>query len=453
MFYLFLLVSILLYLLAPWEYSNLFCTSISCVYLLECVLFLKNEIKDGNYLTINSLFLFSFFFVTYAFPAFLYDSEAGLIHSFINKMVNYKYINKAVALSHLAINFYFVGFIVYRKIRHKNKENTLSEAYDKRKINWTSLNIAYSLFYILAITVFIKHLLYGSGVAVTESPYAYDLYRMFFTVCLCLSTNSKLKKINTLSQYVMSNKYYMITSGVFMIICLLIGERGPIIFIGLVIIATYLVFVRKISLFKLLVSVIIGVLLMFTIRENRGSQRNSSGALISVQSIWDVFADLTGIYGEMTVGYEYVQLHGIKYPATIFILPFSPIPKAPSIFSELIYEKPYMEISSGKVIQKYTSHIDSWNNGTHCVSDIYIHWGMIGVIITFFIYGIFISSIYSKSYKSVYYSIIYIVILANSLYLPRSSLFDIIRSIAYIYIFLEVFAPKRYISKTYNLVN
>jgi len=445
MFYLFLLASVLLYFLAPSEYNNLFCISISCVYLLECILFLRNEIKGGNYLTINSLFLFSFFFVTYAFPAFLYDSEAGLIHSFINKMVNYKYINKAVALSHLAINCYFVGFIIYRRM-HKNKGNTLSDAFEKRKINWTSLNIAYSLLYIFAIIVYLKHLFYGGGIAVTESPYAYDLYRMLFAVCLCLSTNYKIKEINNFYQYVMRNKYYLITSGVFMAICLLIGDRGPIIFMGLVIIATYIIFVKKTSLFKLLICVIIGALLMFTIRENRGSQRNSSGAIISVKSVWDVFADLTGIYGEMTVGYEYVQLHGVKYPATIFIQPFSPIPKAPSIFSELIYDKPYMEISSGKVIQKYTAHIDLWNNGTHCVSDIYIHCGIIGVIIIFFIYGIFISSVYSKSNKSVYFSIIYLVLLANSLYLPRSSLFDIIRSITYIYIFLEVFAPIRCIS-------
>ena len=226
--------------------------------------------------------------------------------------------------------------------------------------------------------------------------------------------------------------------------CLVIGDRGPVIFCVLIITITYLVAVKRINGSIILLSGAAAAMLMFAIRITRGSSesiqsgletftQSASATIAERDSAWDTMADLTGIFAEMTVGYERVQEKGTVYPLKIIIVPFYPFPIIPSIFSNLIYNKPPTEISSAAIISEYATI--PWSNGTQCVVDIYISWGLFGVIILFFLFGRFIKWIYNKSNKNIYCMLVYIMLTSMSLYMPRDSILAFIRPMAYIIFF------------------
>ena len=280
------------------------------------------------------------------------------------------------------------------------------------------------------------------GNALYELPFEFD--GNMITVGLSLSVLKYSERGDNIIKFIFTNKLYILSALLFIIICLIIGDRGPVLYLGTVMASVYILFVKKLKTYVIILSCLIAILLMFLIRETRGTSssissggiasffENSNESLLGVNSLWNVFVDLTDIHNEMTIGYEYVQKKGVIYPEKIVIVPFYPIPKVPSILSNLLYEKSFNDISSGKVIQQYVSSAIIWNSGTHCVMDIYIHWGIVGVFLFFFVFGFFVGTIYKQSTHNLFCTIIYIAIIAESIYLPRSSILSIVRTVVYV---------------------
>ena len=448
MFIFFFLLSLFLYIYAPLEYNQIYCIWMAVIYLIESFFFLRKEIQNRNYITFNSIFLISFFFVTYAFAAFISHSTGEAILSSLIKRVDFRYLTKAVALSHLAINCYFLGFsLSKRRAKSMLREPELLNLRKKLDASIINERLAKTLYLFSFIAVFINylsHLYTGESVAVSENPFLYDIYRCIFIITIVCSTLKNVTIKANVFEYCRKNFLYISTSFVFLLLCLAIGDRGPIITCILVIAGTYLIVVKRLKGSILLLSIVAAIILMFSIRVTRTSSESiqngigaftesATNALAERSSIWDTMADLTGIFAEMTVGYERVQQTGIIYPAKIIIVPFYPFPTVPSFLSKLLYNKSPNELSSGALIGQYAAI--PWPNGTHCVMDIYIFWGLPGVIFLFFLFGYFIKWIYTKLNTNLYCLLIYIMLVSISVYTPRSSILDFIRPMAYIIFF------------------
>lgn len=442
-YFIFFIISFILYIYAPNEYSQSYCCGLTIMFLVECFLLFRKEYNSRSLVSFNILFLSSFFFVTYVYPSFIYGTSNETITSVGALVLNPKYITRAVALSHLAINVYFCGFIL---VSNKQESNQLqfNGLTDNKIIKESMLQLIYIVLFALTLIIYIKHLLSSDSIAVIESPFVYDLYRIVFTVGLSLSVLKYSERGDNIIKFIFTNKLYILSALLFIIICLIIGDRGPVLYLGTVMASVYILFVKKLKTYVIILSCLIAILLMFLIRETRGTSssissggiasffENSNESLLGVNSLWNVFVDLTDIHNEMTIGYEYVQKKGVIYPEKIVIVPFYPIPKVPSILSNLLYEKSFNDISSGKVIQQYVSSAIIWNSGTHCVMDIYIHWGIVGVFLFFFVFGFFVGTIYKQSTHNLFCTIIYIAIIAESIYLPRSSILSIVRTVVYV---------------------
>lgn len=416
---------------------------LAIMYILECIYILKKEIREKNYITFNSIFLTSFFFVSYAFAAFIAGSSGETILSFLIKRVDLQYLTKAVALSHLAINCYFLGFTITRKSKQKPIEPGLLSIREKVHLLTIKEHYARFIYFIVFIGVFL-HYLTNSSVNVTESPFLYDIYRCILLVAVACSTLKSVNVNASVFEYCRKNILYISTSFIFILLCLIIGDRGPAIYCTLIIVGTYLIIVKRINGSVILLSIITAATVMFAVRMTRGTSQSlqsgvksftesASEAMSERASGWDTMADLTGIFAEMTVGYERVQQKGIIYPMKIVLIPLYPFPFAPSIFSNVIFNKSHFELSSVNMIGQYAAI--PWSNGTHSVIDIYIFWGLPGVIILFFLFGYFIKSIYNKLNTNIYCVLLYIMLIGMSLYLPRSSLFDFIRPMTYTIVF------------------
>lgn len=441
-------LALVLYLCAPNEYNQQYCILLAILYAGESIYILKQEVKKKNYITFNSIFLLSFFFVSYAFAAFIAGTAGEEILAYLIKRVDLRYLTKAVALSHLAINCYFLGFTYSRRVE---QIETLEPGRFQIRVKTNSIFIKehlaktiYILIYVATFFNYLSHLRINNSVAVTENAFFYDLYRCILIVTLTSSTLKNVKVRASFIEYCRKNILYISTSFIYILLCLVIGDRGPAIFCVLIITVTYLVAVKRINGSIILLSGAAAAMLMFTIRITRGSSgsiqsgletftQSASTAIAERSSAWDTMADLTGIFAEMTVGYESVQAKGTVYPLKIIIVPFYPFPLIPSFFSNLIYNKSPTEISSASIISEYAAI--PWANGTQCVVDIYISWGLFGVIILFFLFGRFIKWIYNKSNKNIYCLLVYIMLTSMSLYMPRDSMLAFIRPMAYIIFF------------------
>ena len=457
MFIFFFLLALFLYIYAPLEYNQVYCIWMAVIYLIESFFFLRKEVQNRNYITFNSLFLISFFFVTYAFAAFISGSTGEAILSSLIKRIDFKYLTKAVALSHLAINCYFLGFSLSKKRKKtmliEPELPDLREKIDSTIINEKLSKTLYLFSFIAVFINYLSHLYTGESVAVSENPFLYDIYRCVFIIAIVCSTLINVNIKASVFEYCRKNFLYISTSFIFILLCLVIGDRGPVITCILVIAGTYLIMVKRLKGSILLLSISVAIILMFSIRMTRTSSESiqngvgaftesATAALAERSSIWDTMADLTGIFAEMTVGYERVQQTGIIYPAKIIIVPFYPFPMVPSLLSKLLYNKSPNELSSGALIGQYATI--PWPNGTHCVIDIYIFWGLPGVIFLFFLFGCFIKWIYTKLNNDIYCLLIYIMLIGISIYIPRSSILDFIRPMGYIIFFSAlIIRPKQ----------
>lgn len=77
--------------------------------------------------------------------------------------------------------------------------------------------------------------------------------------------------------------------------------------------------------------------------------------------------------------------------------------------------------------------------GTHAVADIYICWGIIGVILIFYFYGYLITKLKSKG--NLYATIAYYVIVSNAVYACRASIFNlraVLWTIIVVYIVMQL---------------
>ena len=121
----------------------------------------------------------------------------------------------------------------------------------------------------------------------------------------------------------------------------------------------------------------------------------------------------------------------------------------PTLFSELIYNKKFGELSSSTVLTNYSANKMNYDLrgglGTHCVADIYMSWGLLGIIIFCFI-GIFHRLFSKRLDSSIYSAFFYFIFLAFALYIPRSTLyvcFDIVGKCIILFILLNLIVTRK----------
>lgn len=88
-------------------------------------------------------------------------------------------------------------------------------------------------------------------------------------------------------------------------------------------------------------------------------------------------------------------------------------------------------------------HIRNVGIGTNIVADIYLAFGLIGVVVIFYIFGKAVSLIKYRSSYNIYYMVAYYILVGRAMYTCRSGIFmnlqPILWSIAILYIFHRLY--------------
>ena len=429
-----LFLSLVLYFYAPINYNYPFCVICLSVFAIGAYNVLREDSKRMGLLNFNLFFLLSFFLCSYAFPVFMYPT--GFV-GIIGLMAKESTINACTAMCTVASCCYFFGYHYRLKIKNKDVIESFHPTYSARKI-------AYLLFYIFLVIitgvliVFLRtaHVV---SIEVTDMPYAFILFDICLAILLIINSYFLQKK--SYYKFYSANRIPLLASCAIMLIFLIIGDRKPIIEIGLVVLTVLSLFYKNIKSRHLVLIIFSAAVLMAMVGLTRTSSESSlkDGGISSFvkaneevvndnsTTIWSYFSDLTERYEELYQGYEYVQTYTNQYPLRIFPLIFSPVPLAPNIISDVIYKKPLSETAPGAIVGRF------WDvhAGTHCVIDIYMPWGIVGVILCFLLFGYAISYVTQLFNINIYYKVFYVIIVSQSIFMPRGSLFDIYRPLVW----------------------
>lgn len=446
---LFLILSILsgiLYCFAPLDYSLIFCIFCVVIFFVEAFVIIRNDMRYINIVNFNLIFLFSFFVCTYVFPIFLVGSDS-IIGDFLKaSLYTLTTVNRCVSLSTLAISVYGLAYMTSRRI---NNFEDIEDAEIYKAVNIHGvvkplvIIINISVFYMLLN--FISQHANETAIEVNDSPYLFYFFYVFLSIdIVCISFQYK-KNYNDfrIIKFFSTHKLFYASILLPILAFFFIGDRLPIVTIVFMFLGAIALFLKRINARYLALLGVFGVIILFSLRETRTGDHSLKSAGLSsfinssqdafshIGSIWDVFSDLIGINYELNSGMYYVDHYGYLYPGANAVINLTaPLPFVPTLLTQLFYNKTPVEVSPGSTLSEFTNSAA----GNHCVIDLYMPFGVIGVVLIFFIFGWFVARVSNKLYGNLFYSIFYVYLLGWALFIPRNSLTNMYRAFVLSYL-------------------
>lgn len=441
-----LLVSVVLYYNAPLLFDRDFCIVCLIVYAINAILIIRNDIKNIGIFNFNLLFLFSFFVCSYVYPVFLIG-RPSIIGMFIEYDLNtHDTVNRCVALCTIAACCYAVSYV--STVRDTHIMVTSDEIIDARvitqRINFPMVLICVLMLMVLINFVRTKH---EVNIEVEDAPYLFELFYLMLPLYLVCNTiyNKQKNGIGKRAfvRIFKENKLVVLLLLLLLVMFLYIGDRFPLMTITFMVLATITYFIKKIKPIRLISFSLIGILLMFALRVTRGGETSLSegGFNIFIEatqtsikdnaSVWDLLSDLVGINMELNAGMDYCDKKGSLDPiANGLVAITAPVPFLPTMITSNLYGKMPRDIVASAVIKNYTTP----TAGNHCVIDIYMPFGVIGVIIVFCLFGLGVAKLTNGLNNNLYCKVFYIYLISISIFIARNSLINVYRAFILLFI-------------------
>lgn len=413
---------------------------------------LKEEFKNHIYISFNSVFLVSFFLTTFVFPVFILTSDTVFNKfvewNFLVQFVDFKYLSRGVFLSLLAISIYAAAYQGYK--RKKSKPN---KRIFKRKI----IDCLLAVFLLLTMINALFYLQKYGDTNLQQNGFILDFFKSFLIVSFLSRIPDIRKKpigYNNFKYFIECNIYPITISIIAILLYLLFGARNMAISVATIMLMVIIGYYSKISIKNILLLLVAGTITLFVIRETRHSETSVMKSNISTvfeasnlreTPVLFLFSDLIGICQELSLGIEIKDRNGLQKPEQIFLIPFLPFPVLPSYVSDMFWDQTYQEATDATMLNDYMHDMYGRNAtyGKHCVSDLYMKWGVIGVIAFFALLGSLSAKVNAKKRDDYYNAAMYLCLVSLSLFLARGSLVDLVRPLSYVCIMVWLFSRKQ----------
>lgn len=433
----YLIISLLLYLFAPAKYSLLFCNAVTILFLAQTIPFVIKKSR-GNYVNFHMMFFFSFFFTNFFYPTVLYPINPEFFSVFTLPFDD-NYINKGTALAQLAASSFIVGASKIKINSNEiNNKSSKSLYLQHEPATYTAIFL-FGLFLATVGSDFLKGDFSGHS---TLSKYILQLLTCSFVLAPIIFFRDfgfqKKKKI-----------FYMVTIA-YIFLFLSIGDRGPALYLLLLIAGLYTFYIRKIAFKFLIVFGIIGIVGMHLIGLGRTTNiSDTEGNIIArgiektrsneqFQSYYAVTQSFVVNTRNLYVGLEYVDKNGVNWGKTYLSSILGVVPFAQSAVENLTGIE--LEGSAGFFTTLAFGKQRSYGLGTNLVADVYISFGLIGIIGLFMLFGRTVEFYRKKTImkNDIYSNIVYFTLLSYSVYYPRADLFMPLKFIIWTFVIYYV---------------
>lgn len=418
-----LILSMVLYFNAPIDFDRSFVITCTIIYIVSSLLLLYNNCRT-SLVYFEFFFLIVFFFTNYSYPLIHYIDNPYF--SLFNLEFNEGYICRALALSTIGVCAFCIGVynMTYdKKVSSSNSTTSLS----LRKPGI----IVYILFFLFLPYIVRLHSLNEYSTEFESSYINVILLYLIYYYLLCIFYASRNQSLLSFIKTCLSNPIlYLIF--IYILLLLGIGSRTIPLRIFLLCLFLFNIYIIKITNIQIGFITILGAIFLAIVGITRdGASLDDS----SIKTIWDIGSDLTINNRSLYVLMEYGDQHGLTYGRTMLMGALSAIPFLQSIFLKITGMNVDSISSAGLVT---SLHFDIGDPsriglGTNLIGDIYVSFGLIGVILLMYLFGKFLCKLNRGCQHGHMLSIIvYSMIFIDSVYLSRSSYLTCVRSITWV---------------------
>ena len=435
-----LVVAVFMLLLAPDVYSANYCMFSFGVFAISASILLCNNIrKNKSIVLFETLFTFSFLFVNYVYPVFLYQELPYF--SLFTFSFNEDIMTKCTALATVGYVAFCVG-IFESGIR--SNSSSKSNSFKLQPLGYVDIGILlvlYLVFLYSSLDAFRKgYTMTGSGGGFF---FIFALFYVFKYFAFSVKRISKAKALffwGLILLYVATN--------------FVLGNRGEPLYLVVAIFYCYHTYVKKISLIQLSVIGILGFLAFYLVGKTRISS-NQLGVVSREDRIESLEAEENVLMyaSELIINnrslfalVDYTDKAGYSYGLTWSSNFFSVIPYGQSFALNVIGIRPEdfatTNLNTSLVFSK--NDPDRFGLGTNLIGDIYVSFGSIGVLLLMFLLGRVIRYTYNRSIQGPsYFQMLYVIFIVLSIYYPRASLFCPLQSAAWSFVLCHISIVKK----------
>jgi len=427
----------------------------------------KEQYGKFHWLSITTIFIFGYFIVFYQMILLnLVGYEVpNMFFSFIWAGENV--INRSLGISTLGLLAFYLGMSNFKKYK-SNKVITRENKETATNSITFILFFAY-LFYVMFLLNSGSYI-YGEYTPDDASGAAAYFYKLF-NVSLIAAIVVKVSYITSLNITELSYKKYLsyfrwpllVLLSWHIIFSLFVGDRGPVIFLVLISSGIYFIRWGKVKLHQAIIGIFILSIVMTLIGEIRQNRFSGAGYGERVVSAFTSFgaSDKTSKkFDEYVPGDQTIELalsvrtlnHAIynvpdkyDYMYGLFQLKYfySIIPGLAGKINMILFDgEKKFDGSSNFVTYLIQGEHPSSGEGSSIVADFYLDFGVVGVIIGLFLFGLFVSKneykLFSGYQRPTFLWITTLMFFANALYVNRSALLLILSNVVLIYVMIRI---------------
>lgn len=423
-----LIAAVILYYCAPQVYSLTYCYTCFILFLLAFIILYWEKCKQ-NLIKFEFIFSVTFFFTNYVYPIFYYPINPyfSLFHLDFPE----EYISSACALTTIGYVSFCIGVLKYRTADVYVNFNSLINRF---KISSMYIPITIVLTLLLMVSLFdiLKSGVYdgnwGEG----------SIYKLLADIFIYYIIFAKLTSGIPIKSLILNNKLFLLIVICYILEITMIGNRGLILRITILTLFLYTTFYNKINKGVVIGLFVVGLMLLYYVGAVRGGGEFEGFENIDnkeIPAIVQVGKDLTINNRSLYVLMDYYHKFGPTYGRTWLMNILSVIPFGQSAYLS-ISGASLGDINSASLVTDLhfsgTTDDNIIGLGTNLVGDIYVCFGLLGVIIFMYILGCGLSFTYARGINgNLVYLFIYAMMFMDCIILTRSAYLTSIRPITW----------------------
>lgn len=387
-----------------------------------------------NWFRIDILFLLGFFIVHFQW-AVMYSFSDIVPYGISRVWAEHEYVNYGTWISAVSGLAWIFGFNLFNFNINKNKNEVLINI---NKLYFFAI-IIFTLFLVFAGGQFLNGAVY-KGTSESNSLNGIAGYLQLLSgvsIMVLIYASFINAKIKTSNNNLFHSMDMRIIAFVFIYIStyLYSGDRGGAIQLAIITLTLYSYLINPIKLKRFLLIVIFGAFILTLIGLGRGSQDENvllAGAdNANINSGYDLTLELANSARTLYKALAFVPEREGYFLGQLWITKLlSPIPYAQSLFIQLT-GMPVHELGSAGYITYITfGENPTTGEGTSFVADIYLNFGLIGVLFFSSVFGVFIKKIHVEllNNRSRLWGLVAVLVASEAVYFGRGSMFGFIRT-------------------------
>lgn len=441
------------------EKGKLFSVIIILLSSILCFLAKKDTYKilQGQYLTISNLFILGFVIVHFQFYIDLLFGNFDLSRT--DLIIDRKLLVKSATISSIALTCFFLGYL-YKLKKNDPKNFAYDAKQNSRIINLIGVKVLMILLFIIFI-ISTPFSYFRGGHITVEIPAISQYSQSYFILVsigyLILNTRNIFLsgcQAKNLLTFIRLNGYFLtILLGLFCFLIMMSGDRGPILQIVLSYVACYCILNRKkFNIFFVVISIflaasVVSFLSFFRHFDGTGnlfsmieqSSEMKAEMVSSKRSMSPSTFELSKSVRIMHASVSYTETYGHTYGVFQGFQIISIVPGAGLLIKSLYGIDDEM-LKSSRLLTQFIGA--DHGLGTTVVADLWLDFGIIGIVLAFLFFGFFLRRLdeytYSHLSLNILWYILVAIFLSKAFYIGRSTIIILFREVVFAYIILLI---------------